>query len=78
MVAQWRYANINTILAYVDNQQLFDSHAGQRLLQPTVVPEDGGAPEQEDGERWMRPTRGLESSGIGSEAASPLHQSPDA
>ena len=56
MVAQSRHANINTILAYVDNQQLFDNHAGQRLLQPTVVSEDGGAPEQEDGEREMRPT----------------------
>ena len=56
MVAQSRHANINTILAYVDNQQLFDNHAGQRLLQPTVVSEDRGAPEQEDGERGMRPT----------------------
>ncbi len=56
MVAQSRHANINTILAYVDNQQLFDNHAGQRLLQPTIVSEDGGSPEQEDGERGTRPT----------------------
>ena len=55
MVAQSRHANINTILAYVDNQQLFDNHAGQRLLQPTVVLEDGDAPEQADGERGTRP-----------------------
>ncbi len=56
MVTQSRHANINTILAYVDNQQLFDNHAGQWLLQPTVVSEDGGAPGQEDGERGTRPT----------------------
>ena len=58
MVAQSRHANINTILAYVDNQQLFDNHAGQRLLQPTVVSEESGAPEQEDGERGTCPTTG--------------------
>ena len=56
MVAQSRHANINTILAYVDNQQLFDNHAEERLLQPTVVSEEGGAAEQEEGERGARPT----------------------
>lgn len=34
MVAQSRHANINMILEYVDNQQLFDNHAGEQLLQP--------------------------------------------
>jgi len=38
MVAQSRHANINTILAYVDNQQLFDDHAGEHLLQPGIEP----------------------------------------
>ena len=33
MVAQSRHANINTILDYVENQQLVDNHAGERLLQ---------------------------------------------
>jgi len=56
MVAQSRHANINTILAYVDNQQLFDNHAGQQLLQPTVVSEEGGASAQADGECGTGPT----------------------
>ena len=33
IVAQSRHANINTVLAYVQNKQLFDNHAGERLLQ---------------------------------------------
>ena len=41
MVAQSRHANINTILEYVDNQQLFDDHAGASLLQG----EEGGVSE---------------------------------
>jgi len=41
MVAQSRHANINTILAYVDNQQLFDDHAGEQMLQPAHC---GGTP----------------------------------
>ena len=32
MVAQSRHANINTVLDYVDNQQIFDDHAGEALL----------------------------------------------
>ncbi len=56
MVAQSRHANINTILAYVDNQQLFDNHAGERLLQPTVASEEDSTLEPEDCERSMRPT----------------------
>ena len=56
MVAQSRHANINTILAYVDNQQLFDDHAGASLLQPVVVSEDVSTPELEDGDRAMRST----------------------
>lgn len=38
MVAQSRHANINTILDYVENQRLFDNHAGASLLQPAVAP----------------------------------------
>ena len=32
MVAQSRHANVNTILEYVDDQALFDAHAGEQLL----------------------------------------------
>ena len=41
MVAQSRHADINTLLEYVEDRQLFDNHAGQRLLkQQDRVPEE--------------------------------------
>jgi len=44
MVAQSHHANINTIFAHAENQQLFDDHAGEHLLQPSVSdPIENGA-----------------------------------
>ena len=37
MVAQLRHANINTIVAYLENQQLFNGHAGEPMLQPATI-----------------------------------------